>query len=90
MKVIYKYPISLRRVKTEILLPSGFKYLDIQVQDGKLVLWALVDRDVESSQIVTLYTHGTGIPVEDESTVKTYLKTVRDGRFVWHIFGDLK
>jgi len=89
MKVIYKYPISLK-AKTELYLPVGFKYIDIQAQDNKLVLWVAVDEDEKNSELVTLYTYGTGEPIEDESTIKTHLRTVRNGRFVWHIFGDLK
>ena len=89
MKVIYKFRLSLKQ-KQEILLPTGFKYLDIQPQDGQLMLWALVDENPESQQLVKIHVYATGERIDDESTLSTYLKTVKGGSYVWHIFGDLK
>lgn len=89
MKVIYKFGLGLKQ-RQEMLLPTGFKYLDIQSQDGKLMLWALVDENPASQQLVTIHVYATGEMIEDESTLSTYLKTVKCGSYVWHIFGGLK
>lgn len=82
MKTIYKYKIDSG---VEIEEPIE-KILDIQIQNGFIVLWAIVsDRQPKSKILFKIF--GTGWEVDDFPGI--YLKTVQDYEgYVWHIFAE--
>lgn len=82
MKTIYKYKIDSG---VEIDEPIE-KILDIQIQNGFIVLWAIVsDRQPKSKILFKIF--GTGWEVDDFPGI--YLKTVQDYEgYVWHIFAE--
>ena len=84
MKTIYKYKIDNG---VEIDEPIE-KVLDIQIQNGFIVLWAIVsDRQPKSKILFKIF--GTGW--EEEDFPGKYLKTLQDpAGFVWHIFVEVE
>ena len=82
MKTIYKYKIDSG---VEIDEPIE-KVLDIQIQNGFIMLWAIVsDRQPKSKILFKIF--GTGGEVDDFPGI--YLKTVQDYEgYVWHIFAE--
>ncbi len=83
MKKIFKYYLSVQQQQI-IHLPYGAQILDVQVQDGSVCVWALVDPGVEETVEYTLFAYGTG--EEFDSTGLTHLKTVQINPLVFHIF----
>lgn len=80
MKTIYKY--ELRSQNPSMKLPKGAEILTVQVQDGRPMLWALVDpENVLEDRFIT--TFGTGWEVEGNMK---YICTYMEGYFVWHVF----
>lgn len=84
---IYKYPLSTDNDTTELNLPIGASILDIQVQHGNPVLWALVDPDAMVSETRRIEGYLTGDCLRDGNAYK-YLKTVllEGGSYVAHYF----
>ena len=80
MKTIYKY--ELRNQDASMKLPKGAEILSVAIQDGRPMMWALVDPDnvLEDRFISTV---GTGWQVEDSMK---YICTYMEGYFVWHVF----
>jgi len=87
MKNILKYAIPIKlRSETEIKIHEGFIPLDVQEQDGKFVLWAVID---ESHPLVTrkFVLLGTGLGIPDGLMDNFHhIKTIQSGPDVWHIF----
>ena len=80
MKTIYKY--ELRSQDASMKLPLGAEILTVQLQDGRPMLWALVDpENVLVDRFIS--TVGTGWQVEDSMK---YICTYMEGYFVWHVF----
>lgn len=88
MTIIYKYPITLNHGQAcELKLPFGAVILDIQIQDDKPVLWAIVDtkKATEDRRIISVWTgkefnYCYGL---------LHIKTLTDARgLVWHVFED--
>jgi len=77
MKTIYKYSVHA------LDMPIGAKILSVQMQDGRIVLWAEVDPDVATEPCV-FEVFGTGQQMTD--TNRQYIGTVQDGPMVWHIY----
>ncbi len=81
IKTIFKYEYN-----ENITLPSDFKICDIQEQNGKIVLWCLVDH---MSKPVTrnFKIFGTGSVILSPEEL-TYLRTVsmKESGLVWHVF----
>lgn len=86
MRTIHKYALEITDRQT-VTFPSPAVVLDVQFQDGKLVLWAVVDTDGDRPQTMTVRIFGTGAPFDGDG--HTYLSTVQDDRtsLVWHVFG---
>lgn len=90
MKNIFKYelPISLKPI---IEMPFDAEILSIQMQNGKLQIWAIVDDEdnLVSRQFYVLGT-GHGFPNEVEYAMNAgqfkHHSTVQSGSLVWHIF----
>ena len=86
MKVIFKYPLfHLSDVPgtTEISIPAGARILKVDVQGGQVCVWALVLKGAERVTR-TVCVVGTGHPIELDSF--SYLETIQDDPFIWHIF----
>ena len=81
---IFKYKLSLEN-KTFIKMPEKSAIMDIQMQDGIPVMWALVDP--ESREIkVKINMYGTGGETHKNGLKDEYISTVQDGFLVWHFF----
>lgn len=84
-KIIYKYPLQVQDKQT-IKLPSGYKILTVQVQDGIPCLWAMVDTSIDCVE-VNIITHGTGNGIfgnEELRYIGTY--QLNNGVLVFHVF----
>ena len=77
---IYKYPI----VDEKIEAPAGSQILTCQLQRADFCVWALVNPEVRETNTWTVKVVGTG--QDFDSVGWSYLNTVQDGIFVWHIF----
>lgn len=84
--VIWKYPLRIKDVNF-VKMPEGAKVLSVAIQNGTLCLWAMVD----TSQIIkerAFKIIGTGHPInfDDPASELSFIGTVIDGQFVWHVF----
>lgn len=84
MKTIFKYPLEIQD-HIEIELPEGAQILDVQGQNGKAQLWALVD-DAMPKEKRKFQLFGTGEPIA--GPVGTFVKTfqMQGGFLVCHLF----
>lgn len=84
MKVIWKQVLD-KTDKQVVKLPIGADILDVQVQGGKWCLWFLcrVDTPLEERHIVT---YATGQQIDSVSG--SYIGTIQDGPFVFHVFEE--
>ena len=81
---IWKYKLSTAAVQ-KILIPSEFKILDIQDQNGFFHLWALVNKESKTKWI-TIKLYGTGEILPFGINNQVHLKTVKDEDYIWHYF----
>jgi hypothetical protein len=84
MKKIFKYELNIED-DNSLVLPQGYKILDVQMQWSQLVLWALVDPK-ENVSMVNIKIYGTGHTVNDN--VGDYIGTFQcnGGVVVGHVF----
>lgn len=82
MKTIYKYTLDLKD-KQQIELPLDADILSVQVQAEKICLWAKVSSTLPKEKR-TIYIYVTGTEIEKDNS--SYVGTVQDGIYVWHIF----
>jgi len=82
VKTIWKFPIAVTD-KQWLSMPANAQILTVQLARGGLALWAIVDPEVEVAKRCVVI-RGTGQPIE--GTAGTYIASVQDGSFVWHIF----
>lgn len=83
MKTIFKYELAITD-NQYLCIPSPAEILHVGEQNGKLMLWAVVDNGLEMISIgISIF--GTGNPA---STLgKTHIGTVQmSNGLVWHIF----
>lgn len=69
-----------------LMLPDGARLLHVGMQNGGVVLWALVDtrNPVTTRRIIF---RGTGHPINDASNLIHIGTTIDEERgLVWHIF----
>lgn len=91
MKAVWKFSLSLLDEQT-VFVPcrSTTRFLDCQLQNGALALWALVDpRAPGSTEPVTIKLLGTGHEHPDKRLEGfNHLSTVQmnGGALVWHVF----
>lgn len=84
MQTIWKYPVVLDD-EFELRMPAGARLLTVQVQQGKPVLWALVNPDVpQKTRRFRLY--GTGQPLPDAPGEYVGSFQVHGGALVFHLF----
>jgi hypothetical protein len=81
---IYKY--ILTEVKTQLVkMPLKSEIIDIQIQDGNIVMWAIIDPQTEDIE-VKINMYGTGEEICDSNLKEQYLATVKSYGYVWHFF----
>lgn len=85
MKAIYKYELEDFRHKLEI--PGPAEVLSVKEQNGKIVLYALVDPDSDLIYEKEFLVLPTGMKYDLKDT-DVFLDTVMldGGQFVFHIF----
>ncbi len=81
MRKIFKYPIRLTPLQ-DIEIPEGAYFLDVQLQEKQICIWAIVDTEREKEQH-KIVIRGTGHDVQEDID---YLGTVQQDGYVWHIF----
>ena len=85
MRTIYKYALEITD-RQEIKLPHGAKILHVGMQGETLCLWAQV-RAENSLAGRVIWVFGTGNPMDEGAALTaTYLGTVMDRMFVWHVY----
>lgn len=81
---IFKYLLKLQELNT-LPMPENARILSFQMQGDVPTLWAYVDplarRTSRSFRIV-----GTGNEVPPECNFESYIGTVQDRGYVWHLF----
>ena len=83
MRSIYKYSLLNPYTKIEGCIE---KFLDIQMQNGVPVIWAIVDTELRDKKFY-IYCYGTGWELNDGEELEDYLGTVQDNEgYVWHYF----
>ena len=79
---IYKYEVNAGTIKAPIL-----QVLDVQMQDGRPVMWALIDENA-LQRTVEFVIYWTGQDINREVLKEfEYFKTLQDDMgLVWHVF----
>jgi len=85
-KRVYKYKIELTG-KQQLTLPKSAELLSIQVQNGCIMAWYMVDDGDEEKRIEDILVVGTGHKFDKGNWY--YLETVQLDGYVWHIFTEL-
>lgn len=87
---IWKFQAPFPGESAEIMVPLGARYLRAGVQDhggaiyNSIVFWCEVDPEAKARKVgVTVI--GTGFAIPERHT---YLDTVQDGEYVWHLYQD--
>ena len=81
MRVIYKYELS----KT-IELPINSQVLKAGIQKGDMYIWVLIDGTETKTSQRNFEILGTGHSFEFDYLTHTYIDSIFDGPFVWHIW----
>jgi hypothetical protein len=85
MKSIFKYPLALMTTQ-RLMLPRDATIRDVQIQDGTICLWVeVIPKNPPVSCSIKIV--GTG-NAEVEPT-DSYIGTVQQGPFVWHVYRSL-
>ena len=80
MRTIYKY--ELTRVVT---LPINSQVLKAGMQNGSMYIWVLIDPNEKQTYYANFEIIGTGHTFEFDYLTHTYIDSLFDGPFVWHI-----
>jgi hypothetical protein len=85
MRTVHKYPVSLSDIFT-LELPRGAEVLTAQAQDGDMFLWALVDTNAPTEEVVFRLAN-TGDCISETSELK-YVNTfqLRGRGLIYHLF----
>lgn len=86
MKRIFKYDLKIADYQ-EIKMPIGAEVLSVQLQDGDLKIWAIVDPEKEV-EVRHFEIYGTGHELSNNGPRK-FLGTVQQNTYmcmVWHVF----
>ena len=89
---VHKYPLAINNegdgvFRADVTMPchAEIRYVDMQGSD--ITLWAELDKEITGTEIRKFLVVGTGREF-DACTWDTYVGTVREGPYVWHIFED--
>lgn len=89
---IWKYSVKLEPLsKFEIEVPKGATGLHVELMNGDLVFWFMVDTDQTEKETRHFTVEGTGQPLvvqykDDYGYYALYMETFFQGPFVWHLF----
>jgi len=84
MKKIFKYELEITDEQA-IELPMFSQILSVQMQGGKLQLWAIVNPNAQKMPVYFRIV-GTGHELKFDPEIFNWIATVQDGALVWHIF----
>jgi hypothetical protein len=89
MLQVYKYRLPQVTGVTEVLMPKDADVISTELQDGELVLWALVDVAKEN-EIRFFRTILTGEEVPRKDVIR-FIGTVlsHNGKYVQHVFESM-
>lgn len=85
MQKIYKYELD-NALEQKLLLPIGADILDVDMQDEKIILWAIVDVDAQVYEIRQIHMFYTGH--ECHMGNYTHLATLQNNGIVKHVFEE--
>jgi hypothetical protein len=86
--VIWKFPIAIVDMQ-RVSMPDMARFLTVAVQDGKPVMWAIVNRK-NPLVSVPIFCFGTGNPMAPQHPANlNYLGTVQIKEYVWHFFSEI-
>ncbi len=83
---VFKYNLNLTDAQI-ITIPDLSEVIDVQVQDGSLVLWAIIDKETSLYSSVNIYIAATGQDFGNDFYL-SYLATFQHEGFVGHVFYD--
>ena len=83
---IFKYELAITD-RQIVKMPLPDELLDIQIQDGQPVLWAMVNPDEEEVELPILC-YGTGLDIKNMGMLGDYIATIQKDGFVWHFFSE--
>jgi hypothetical protein len=81
MRVIYKYELT-----QTIQLPIDSQVLKVGMQNDIMQMWVLVDPNQKETSQRNFEIIGTGHSFEFDYLTHTYIDSLFDGPFVWHIW----
>lgn len=85
MKKICKYELPLRSGLVATIRDEIFQFLEVQMQNGKPILWALADPEATIKEPTYITSFGTGWEISND--VDKYIGTLQDSEgYVWHYF----
>ena len=87
MLTVFKYKVPFDD-HFDLKLPKRAKVLNIDVQHGELVLWALVNPEHLVTEQRRFRLAGTGHPITEEITQLEYINTfkISEGALIFHLF----
>lgn len=85
---IWKYHLTPDN-EQHVEMPEGARILDIQVQENRPVVWALVDTDAPK-ELVRFYMIGTGEEICEDTSKLCYVGTFQVAHFVFHVFTSVR
>mgnify|MGYP003452762052 FL=1 len=83
--VIWKFGLEVKDIQF-LAVPTGAKFLDAQMQNGNLQLWALCDNSKPLIEKRKIAIYGTGNPVPSNSGEHIATFQMSDGNLVFHVF----
>lgn len=84
MMMVWKFPLRVTDMQV-VQIPEHFEPLSVQVQNGELCMWALVNPNAQEVS-VRIEIYGTGHPIAHNRTRNNYVGTVQLLGLVWHVF----
>jgi len=86
---IHKFAIEVDD-KQKVKMPQGARILSAKLQNGRVVLWAMVEPEKETVERI-IHIFGTGHPVTTPYHKLRFIDTVlmMGGSLVWHIFEEV-
>ena len=85
MKLIYKYEVNFDY--SYLVIPKGATIVKAVSQNDKIYIWCMFDEDTKSMQegrTFRIFATGEQIPMH-----LTYIDTVFERGYVWHIFEEV-
>jgi ArsR family metal-binding transcriptional regulator len=85
MKKIFKYQLS-NSSKQNLSMTAKAEIISVQVQKGKIVMWAIIDTEESFAHLHTIYVIGTGYEMPNVNL--QFLNTIQfeELGLVFHVF----